>query len=106
MIEVVAVHKGVDDQLTQLIRREFINVAPLCTDYLHPHVYLGENVFVRLVYQIAYGAREFATIDKDSLGITLEHPAPDTKRKRLVARQHGVGIGSDPSTVDARNNPP
>ena len=106
MIQIAAMYHGIDNQLTNSIRWNFINILPINSHKRSPQVNVSQDKLKCFIYLLPKRAGIFSTVNKYRFCCTFEHTTLCCGMKSSVASQNSKGIGRIIFSVTLNQNPP
>ena len=86
MIQIAAMHHRVDNQLTNCIRRDFINILTVNADKRSSQMNISQNKLKCFLYLFPQRTRIFPSINKNRFRCSLKHTALNGNMKPSTAR--------------------
>ena len=106
MVDIAAMHYCVDDQLSNGIRRNLINILPINSYNGSTQMNISQDKLKCFIYLLPKRTGIFSTINKHRFRCTFEHATLRCNMKSTVACQNSKGIGRIIFSITLNQNPP
>ena len=99
-------YHGIDDQLTNGIRRNLINILPINSNNGSTQMNISQNKLKCFIYLLPKRTGIFSTVNKYRFRCTFEHAALRCNMKSSIACQNSKGIGRIIFSITLNQNTP
>ena len=106
MIQIATMHHRIDDQLSNGIRWNLINILTINSHNGSTQVNISQNKLKCLVYLFPKWTGIFSTINKYCFRCPFEHATLRCNMKSSIASQNSEGIGRIIFSITLNQNPP
>ena len=93
MIQITTMYHGIDNQLTNGIRWNLINILPINSHNGSTQMNISQNKLKCFIYLLPKRTGIFSTVNKYRFRCTFEHATLRCNMKSTIARQNSKGIG-------------
>ena len=106
MIQITTMYHGIDNQLTNGIRWNLINILPINSHNGSTQMNISQNKLKCFIYLLPKRTGIFSTVNKYRFRCTFEHATLRCNMKATVACQNSKGIGRIIFSISLNQNAP